>query len=221
MVRRRTCSTASPASQIAFSKTSGQTDRAASLGPDNIERLKEDLASIESRRQALTEAGILVETAEPLVPPEGKFLPAVAAALEIFAADSKAKLSTFDAIYPKVSVFRDLLAKKLKPKTLQINRENGAEVFRGDIPVKLEGLSSGEKHEFIMLFRLIFETPENALVLIDEPEISLHVLWQLEFMSDLRRIQSANKFQSIIATHSPQIIQGSEDIIIDLSEQNK
>lgn len=90
---------------------------------------------------------------------------------------------------------------------------------RGEEPVGLDKLSSGEKHEFIMLFRLIFETPPNSLVLIDEPEISLHVSWQLEFMSDLARIQSANSFQCIIATHSPQIIQGADEITFDLSEQ--
>ena len=83
----------------------------------------------------------------------------------------------------------------------------------------LEGLSSGEKHEFIMLFKLIFETAPNALVLIDEPEISLHVLWQLEFMTDLQSIQRINPFQSIIATHSPQIFQGMEDEVVDLADQ--
>jgi predicted ATP-binding protein involved in virulence len=70
-----------------------------------------------------------------------------------------------------------------------------------------------------MLFRLIFETPTNAIVLIDEPEISLHVLWQLEFMADLQDIQKANRFQSIIATHSPQIFQGMEDRVVDLADQ--
>jgi predicted ATP-dependent endonuclease of OLD family len=70
-----------------------------------------------------------------------------------------------------------------------------------------------------MLYKLIFETPENSLVLIDEPEISLHVVWQLEFMADLLEVQAANRFQSIIATHSPQIFQGVEHLVVDLAEQ--
>jgi len=57
--------------------------------------------------------------------------------------------------------------------------------------------------------------------LIDEPEISLHVVWQLEFMADLLRIQAANNFQCVIATHSPQIIQNAGDITIDLADQAK
>ena len=146
-------------------------------------------------------------------------MPNVSDALQIYVEDSKKKLATFDEVYSKVSVFRDLLSKKLKPKELLINRESGAQIRRGKEDIGLAKLSSGEKHEFIMLFKLIFETPANSLVLIDEPEISLHVSWQLEFMSDLAKMQSANQFQSIIATHSPQIIQGADHITFDLADQ--
>ena len=180
-----------------------------------------DLEQIENRRKELTEAGILVDTAEALVPPEDQFIKNVSDALKIYVEDSREKLSTFEELYKKVSVFRELISKKLKPKTLDISREFGARVRRNDNVVELDKLSSGEKHEFIMLFKLIFETPPQSIVLIDEPEISLHVSWQLEFMSDLERIQSANSFQSIIATHSPQIIQGVERLTFDLSEQAK
>lgn len=185
----------------------------------DLQKLRDDLDAIEARRRALTEAGILDETSEPLVAPKDEFAENIAVALAIYVEDSREKLSTFDDVFSKVSAFRDLLSKKIRPKTLTINRSSGAEIRRDSYLVDLDKLSSGEKHEFIMLFRLIFETPPLSLVLIDEPEISLHVSWQLEFMSDLNRIQSANSFQSIIATHSPQIVQGENDITFDLSEQ--
>lgn len=196
-------------------------ETAAELGPRDVSALRSELDAIESRRRALTEAGILVETAEPLIPPKDELLPNVTDALEIYVEDSKQKLSTFEEIYQKASIFRELLNKKLRPKELIISREAGAQIRLGNRVLNLDGLSSGEKHEFIMLFKLIFETPANSVVLIDEPEISLHVLWQLEFMADLTGIQRVNKFQSIIATHSPQIFQGMEDRIIDLAEQVK
>ena len=193
--------------------------RSEGAGASDIPRLKADLNEIEERRRALTDAGILVETSELVVAPKDEFLPNVSDALQIYVEDSKKKLATFDEVYSKVSVFRELLSKKLRPKELIINRESGAQVKRGKEEIGLSKLSSGEKHEFIMLFKLIFETPANSLVLIDEPEISLHVSWQLEFMSDLAKMQSANQFQSIIATHSPQIIQGADHITFDLAEQ--
>lgn len=193
--------------------------RVAQAESPDLVALTSDLEQVESRRKLLTEAGILVETSEPLVPPDNAHLGEVANALEIYVEDSRAKLSTFDKIYPKVSVFKDLISKKLKPKIISISRDHGAQIFRDEMKIDLSDLSSGEKHEFIMLYRLIFETPPDSIVLIDEPEISLHVLWQLEFMSDLKSIQSISDFQSIIATHSPQIFQGVEHLICDLSEQ--
>ncbi|MEN3212185.1 AAA family ATPase [Methylorubrum populi] len=192
--------------------------RASMPNVKDVTNLRSELDSIEKRRSDLTKAGILVETSEPLIAPKDEFLGNVADALAIYVEDSRAKLSTFDALYPKVSVFKNLLNKKLAPKELHISQA-GANIRRGTKEINLEGLSSGEKHEFIMLFRLVFETPPNSLVLIDEPEISLHVLWQLEFMSDLMDIQGANPFQAIIATHSPQIFEGVEGLIVDLADQ--
>lgn len=193
--------------------------RSEGAGGSDIDQLKADLNLIEERRKSLTDAGILVETSELVIAPKDEFLPNVSDALQIYVEDSKKKLATFDEVYSKVSVFRELLSKKLRPKDLLINREAGAQVKGGGGEISLSQLSSGEKHEFIMLFKLIFETPADSLVLIDEPEISLHVSWQLEFMSDLAKMQSANQFQSIIATHSPQIIQGADHITFDLADQ--
>jgi predicted ATPase len=50
--------------------------------------------------------------------------------------------------------------------------------------------------------------PEDALVLIDEPEISLHVGWQVAFIPDIQRIAEIRGLRFIVATHSPQIING-------------
>ena len=182
-------------------------------------KLKDELTEIENRRELLTDAGILVEQADALVTANDDLVPKVIDALQIYVEDSRKKLATYDAIYPKVSAFRDLMIRKLSPKKITIGRDFGAQVSREKEPLTLEGLSSGEKHEFIMLFKLIFETQPESLVLIDEPEISLHVVWQLEFMSDLQRIKEANPFQSIIATHSPQIFQGVKHLLIDLADQ--
>lgn len=193
--------------------------RARSGGQMNTDDLRSSLLSVEKKRASLTEAGILVEQTDAIMSTDDELLPKVVDALQIYVEDSQKKLATYDEIYPKISVFRELMSNKLKPKKLSIGRDFGASVSRDKQKLTLEGLSSGEKHEFIMLFKLIFETPANSLVLIDEPEISLHVVWQLEFMSDLRRIQSANPFQSIIATHSPQVFQGVRHLLVDLADQ--
>ena len=53
---------------------------------------------------------------------------------------------------------------------------------------------------------LLFNVPKGAIVLIDEPEISLHVAWQILFISDVKQIAELVGFKFIVATHSPQII---------------
>ena len=80
-----------------------------------------------------------------------------------------------------------------------------------------EDLSSGEQHELILIYDLLFNVPENALVLIDEPEISLHVVWQQRFLTDLSRIAKLSSLRFIVATHSPQIIHKSWDKTVELA----
>ena len=73
-------------------------------------------------------------------------------------------------------------------------------------PITLDSLSSGEQHEIILMIDLLFNVPPGAVVLIDEPEISLHVAWQIAFIPDVERIAELAGFRFVVATHSPQII---------------
>ena len=38
-----------------------------------------------------------------------------------------------------------------------------------------------KKHEIVIMYGLLFGVRKGSIVLIDEPEISLHVAWQLHF----------------------------------------
>lgn len=84
--------------------------------------------------------------------------------------------------------------------------------------LRLNQLSSGEKQEIVLFYDLIFGTQENILLMIDEPEISLHITWQKKFMDDLLRIIIYKGINVIVATHSPQIINNHWERQIDLGE---
>jgi predicted ATP-binding protein involved in virulence len=47
---------------------------------------------------------------------------------------------------------------------------------------------------------------EDSLILIDEPELSLHITWQEQFLDDIKQITELSGLDVLIATHSPQII---------------
>ena len=54
--------------------------------------------------------------------------------------------------------------------------------------------------------------------MIDEPEISLHVVWQLAFLDDIKDIINLKKIDVVIATHSPQIINDDWDLTVNLED---
>jgi len=67
--------------------------------------------------------------------------------------------------------------------------------------------SSGEQCMLVMMLGIAGYIEDNALIFIDEPEISLHPLWQEKFISTLIKVFSNfNYCQFFIATHSPQVI---------------
>lgn len=77
--------------------------------------------------------------------------------------------------------------------------------------VELYNLSSGEKQIFILFTYLIFDvaSKDNPIFIIDEPELSLHLLWQKNFVTSV--LETNPKMQLILATHSPEIIDKYRD----------
>ena len=71
-------------------------------------------------------------------------------------------------------------------------------------------LSSGEQHMFVLAYELLFETA-GKLLLIDEPEISLHVGWQRSFVDDIVAMGTPRRIQFLLATHSPTLIGGRNE----------
>lgn len=141
-------------------------------------------------------------------------------ALLVYLDDLESKLGVFDNLLEKLELFTNILNdRRFTYKTIQIDREKGF-YFKTSAGKELEltQLSSGEQHEVVLLYELIFNAKQNVLVLIDEPEISLHITWQKEFLNDLLRIIKIQNFQVVIATHSPSIINDRWDLVYNLEK---
>ena len=91
----------------------------------------------------------------------------------------------------------------------------GARMSFGDAAtaVNSDVLSAGEKQMLSFVCYNAFY--KNSIILIDEPELSLHVDWQRQLFSILERQQSSNQF--IVATHSPFIYSKYPDKEIEIS----
>jgi len=141
-------------------------------------------------------------------------------ALLVYLNDLEIKLGVFDNLLEKLELFTNILNKRrFTHKTIQIDKEKGFyfKTKKGK-ELELTQLSSGEQHEVVLLYELIFNVTQNVLVLIDEPEISLHVTWQKEFLNDLLRIIKIQNIQVLTATHSPSIINGRWDLVYNLEK---
>jgi predicted ATPase len=66
------------------------------------------------------------------------------------------------------------------------------------------------------MYDLLFRVEPDTLVMIDEPELSLHVIWQKAFIADLLAIVQTVGFDVLLATHSPFIAGERNDLMIAL-----
>jgi len=135
------------------------------------------------------------------------------------------KLEIFSNLNLKIALFTKIINSHLNKKRLEINHKKGFIIKQSETEqnIPLDLLSSGEKHIIILFYWLIFETENDSLVMIDEPEISLHVEWQLNFISNLMAIKNSkvkelNNLRFIIATHSPQIVHDRRDLMVELED---
>lgn len=183
------------------------------------EKLKAQLADLDVKRKALMEAGILdTEADDPLSLPSGSISNEIASVLSVYVEDNDKKLSSLSHILAKIRLFKELIDDRFLTKDVRISRQSGMTVSYKSRNVPLENLSSGEQHQLVLFFELLFEIDKSSLILIDEPELSLHVAWQKKFIGDLLKIIHLNKFDVVLATHSPQLVGRWNDLVVELGD---
>ena len=90
-------------------------------------------------------------------------------------------------------------------KKVRFSKTNNSELefVQGKGLVTLDDLSSGEMQLLIVLLRVFLLEGKPAVILMDEPDTSLHISWQNQLIDKIRELN--DKSQLIIATHSPSI----------------
>ncbi len=128
------------------------------------------------------------------------------------------KREKFDLFTRTVNKFFELTNKKIVINNLGQTYVVVNEKHRVD----LENLSSGEMQLISIVANMVFCKNNNKglIVIIDEPEISLHIKWQEMFITTLESIKK--DAQLILATHSPDIIGDNSDFCLAIrSNENK
>ena len=111
---------------------------------------------------------------------------------------------------PKISLIIKFLDEPLK-----------SNYFEDEEKKFIKNLSSGEKQILIILLTVLVESDKPFILLMDEPEISLHVEWQSILIESIRELNPT--IQIIIATHNPLMLlnrKSNEISILNFGEEN-
>lgn len=188
------------------------------------ESLNKELNRLEKKRELLDAVGLIEIEKESNILEIENPQEVVRDVLMLYVEDSFKKIEIFDSLATKIEIFLDIINRRFKHKKLHIDKENGF-MFRSTIIKDSKGkeqiipvskLSSGEQNELVLFYLLLFKTEANSLILIDEPEVSLHISWQNCFIEDLKQITKLNNLDVVIATHSPDIISNNWDLKVEL-----
>jgi predicted ATP-binding protein involved in virulence len=191
---------------------------------DSFEELNKALAKLDDRRKLFSQSGLAVKISDSDLLQIDEKQKDLVNVLKLYIDDSHQKLDPFDELSKKIKLFKGLINKRFKHKDLEIKHDEGL-VFRSTVVKNIDGkyatipsskLSSGEQNELILFYKLIFNSNENDMILIDEPELSLHISWQNKFIKDLKEVTSINDVSIVIATHSPDIIDVNWDLKVEL-----
>jgi predicted ATP-binding protein involved in virulence len=182
--------------------------------------LLKKLEDIETKRARLVEAGLLTEEPDQYYWGGGPSLAQVdetrLSVLSVYARDAEKKLTSFDEVFGKIDLFKKIVNARFLNKKLEISQTGFGIITAEGSHLDPALLSSGEQHEIVLLYELLFRVHNNSIILIDEPELSLHVAWQEAFLPDLGEMAKLSKFDALIATHSPQIIGDRWDLTVEL-----
>ncbi|WPF80720.1 ATP-binding protein [Sanguibacter sp. 4.1] len=137
--------------------------------------------------------------------------------LELFLQDWERKLEPLLPVHRKLTALKRIVDDKFIGKTIRLDVRGGLH-FRSSLggEVRVDQLSSGEQHLLALFTLLIFSANSGSVVLIDEPEISLHAAWKHSFVSDIEEVARLNDLTVILATHSTAIINGRWDIVQEI-----
>jgi len=186
-----------------------------------IYELRDDLSKLEEKRSRPMAAGLL-DRGEEIDFRDQDIDESNRNVLAVYVHDVKEKLEVLDELTDKIDLLVNIINSRFLYKKMSISTKEGFIFETSDgQSISPTDLSSGEQHELVLNYELLFKVDPDSLILIDEPELSLHVIWQQQFLKDLQEIIKLAGFDVLLATHAPDIIHDRWDLTVELSGSTK
>ena len=111
----------------------------------------------------------------------------------------------FEQIYKRKDLFIRLVNDAFKEtgKVIDNDSEKLRFIIDDNTTIGADKLSSGEKQLLIILLTALLEDGQEFILMMDEPEISLHISWQYQLLNWIQLLNP--NVQLILTTHSPSI----------------
>lgn len=94
----------------------------------------------------------------------------------------------------------------LKYLDLSVGFDVRVTIRKGKV-LNFSSLSTGEQNRVLVFAKVLSVMEDRAVFLIDEPEVSLHLHWQMKFHESLMKLlERQERFHAVIATHAPIVI---------------
>lgn len=124
-----------------------------------------------------------------------------------------------EKIFAPLRLYEETVNSFLEDKTIKVDENGHLKIkLSSNSELNWRSLSSGEKQILILLTQALLRLNDPVVYIADEPELSLHVTWQVELLKSLVTI--GGQKQVIVATHSPDIVGEFQDKVIDLGRIN-
>ena len=166
--------------------------------PMSPARLEELTRLVETKRESLAEVGLLEpdeygpEISQIAIGDEENLRPVMHSVL----AATLQKLRVFDELERRLTTFKNFLDNRFSTKVLELSRADGMRFVRVAAADQAAWpFSSGEQQMTVLAYEILFRAKPNTLVIVDEPELSLHVLWQDSLVNDLTTMGEVSGLQ--------------------------
>jgi energy-coupling factor transporter ATP-binding protein EcfA2 len=134
------------------------------------------------------------------------------------------RFENLSGVYDLTYNFLSSVNKFFRDKKLVYSVRSGLEIklTRNDElkqAVQVSQLSSGEQQLLLLFCYVLVAQDTSSIFIIDEPEISLNILWQRMLLSSLRDVDNGKNIQFVFASHSMEILAKHRNRVISIQEK--
>jgi ABC-type oligopeptide transport system ATPase subunit len=170
----------------------------------------------------LKDASVSLDLISTIENTQGNKLNLIDAILQPYLDGLTAHFENLTPIYNLTNRFIGTINEFLKGKKLTYSVRDGIKIVvsaRGkSTEIDPQQLSSGEQQLILLFCYVLVFQDSSSVIFIDEPEISLNVLWQRILITSLQNLSKDANIQFVFASHSIEILSKHRNRVISMEE---